>query len=103
MGLLSRFGLHRNICESPEFAAHRCTRLRPESLHNLQPFNKTLATAFTRDTEDRLGYVWPRAPDADDDPAVTQLIERCQAFSQLNRVSYHRDQHRCSQVKLWSE
>jgi hypothetical protein len=91
MGLLGGLWLHRNVRKSPEFAAHRCAWLRPERLHDLKPFDETSSPALAGDAEDRFRHVRTANSYAHNEPTVAQLIQRRQAFCQLNGVSNHRD------------
>src|SRR5262245_9231962 len=81
MRFLPRFGFHGHVLELPKVTLDRSPGLHPQRFEHLQPFHELTRTALARDTKDCLRYVSAANAYANNEPSLTQLIQRGQALS----------------------
>src|SRR5438445_11102831 len=98
MRLLEWFGLHGCILQLPETPVDVDSRLRPERLHQPQPFVEPGHQTGGIDLKRGKHSMPPSGADADLDPTAAQLVQSAQVLREVNRAVQRGDEHDAAQA-----
>src|SRR5688500_8069978 len=87
MRLLHGLGLHGGIVDGEELALHRYARLRPQPLHEREPFLEACGTALRSEAVCRVHARVAAEAHAGDETAAAELVDRCKTFRKMDRVT----------------
>src|SRR5215468_10674911 len=93
MRLLHGLWLHGDVPERPEVAGDAHTRLGPQALHQANALGEARRTPLGREAKRRVHARISAEADADDEPALAQVIERGQTLGEMHRVVKRREEH----------
>src|SRR5205823_12520220 len=98
MRLLKWFRLHRGVLQLPEPPVEVDPRLRPERLHQPQPFVEPGHQTGRIDLKGGEHPMPPSGADADLDPTAAQLVQSAQVLREVNRAVQRGDEHDAAQA-----